>query len=47
MVRQWRKLVELDSERFRDLWTELLDLEALGRIAGLTLSAVYVYVFME
>ena len=47
MVRQWPKLVELDSGRFRDLWTELLDLEALGRIAGLTLSAVYVYVFME
>ena len=47
MRQQWRKLVEVVSENLRDRWTELLDLAALGRIVGLTLSAVYVYVFME
>ena len=47
MRRQWRKLVASGPEGFRDRWTELLELEPFGRIAGLTLSAVYVYVFME
>lgn len=44
---KWRKLVEFGSECLRDRWTELLDLASLGRIVGLTLAAVYVYVFME
>ena len=44
---KWRKLVEPGSKAVKGRWTELLDLAPLGRIVGLTLSAVYFYVFME
>ncbi len=44
---KWRKLIGLGSKAVKGRWTELLDLAPLGRIVGLTLSAVYFYVFME
>lgn len=47
MRREWRKQVEAVSKRFKDRWTELLDLAPWGGILGLTSSAVYFYVFME
>ena len=44
---EWRKHVEVGSKGVKDPWTELLDLAPWGRIVGLTLLAVYFYVFME
>lgn len=44
---QWRKLVEFASNGFRDSGTELLDPAPWGRVFGLTVLAVYFYVFME
>ena len=48
MIRwKWRKLIGPGSKAVKGRWTELLDLAPVGRIVGLTLSAVYFYVFME
>ena len=44
---KWRKQVELVSTGVKDRWTELLDLAPWGPIVGLTVLAVYFYVFME
>ena len=44
---EWRKHVEVGSKGVKDPWTELLDLAPWGPIVGLTLLAVYFYVFME
>ena len=43
----WRKHVEVSSKGVKDAWTELLDLAPWGRIVGLTVLAVYFYMFME
>ena len=44
---QWRKLVEFASNGFRGSRAEFLDPASWGRVFGLTLLAVYFYVFME
>ena len=44
---EWRKHLEVGSKGVKDPWTELLDLAPWGPIVGLTLLAVYFYVFME
>lgn len=44
---EWRKQVEFVSKGVRDRQTELLDLAPWGPIVGLTVSAVYFYMFME
>ena len=44
---EWRKHIEIGSMGVKAPWMELPDLASWGRIVGLTMLAVYFYVFME
>ena len=43
----WRKHLGVSSKGVKDTWPERLDLAPWGQIVGLTLLAVYFYMFME